>query len=112
MIDLSGGLLVGVHFPHYMVESFRPGDVVQLKSGGPLMTIDHLGPHQRGSERNEALCSWFETVKGKREIKFVRFELHPLRKALAVVNAIWAFSPIIRGAQKMLHTPGVTTSNK
>jgi len=39
------------------------GDTVRLKSGGPLMTIDHIGPRVQGGTESEALCSWFEKNK-------------------------------------------------
>jgi len=63
-----------------MSSEFMPGDVVQLKSGGPLMTIDHIGPALQGSDHDAALCSWFEKNKGKQERKTGWFELHSIRK--------------------------------
>lgn len=36
--------------------TFEPGAVVQLKSGGPLMTISWV-------EDNEAYCEWFDGKK-------------------------------------------------
>ena len=39
-----------------MTEQWKKGDVVQLKSGGPRMTIKFI-------EDDEACCSWF--INGK-----------------------------------------------
>ncbi|HLZ40232.1 MAG TPA: DUF2158 domain-containing protein [Candidatus Sulfotelmatobacter sp.] len=63
-----------------MDEMFGLGDTVQLKSGGPWMTVDHIGKHMMGSTHDEVLCSWFETNKGKRERKQEWFELHSVKK--------------------------------
>ena len=37
-----------------MPEAFKIGDVVQLKSGGPIMTVSHL--HDAGALE----CMWFD----------------------------------------------------
>ena len=39
-----------------MAQEFKVGDVVQLKSGGPLMTVTYVG-EQDGAPR--VWCSWF-----------------------------------------------------
>jgi uncharacterized protein YodC (DUF2158 family) len=44
---------------------FAPGDVVQLKSGGPSMTVERIGKTERTRE-DAVFCVWFETV-GKRQ---------------------------------------------
>jgi uncharacterized protein YodC (DUF2158 family) len=51
---------------------FREGDVVQLKSGGPKMTVDAL-PDRAG--RLQAMCSWFNGAIRMSDL----FELHSLR---------------------------------
>lgn len=38
--------------------TLQAGDVVRLKSGGPEMTIKHI------NEANQAVCNWFEGLKG------------------------------------------------
>lgn len=40
--------------------SFKVGDVVRLKSGGPLMTVTSVGSRYEGSEV-EAWCTWFKS---------------------------------------------------
>jgi uncharacterized protein YodC (DUF2158 family) len=35
---------------------FQPGDIVQLKSGGPRMTVEHFDP----GSGNEYECQWFD----------------------------------------------------
>lgn len=49
------------------MDTFKGGDVVQLKSGGPIMTIKWV-------EGNEALCQWFD----KSDIKQHKFSLEQL----------------------------------
>jgi uncharacterized protein YodC (DUF2158 family) len=44
---------------------FASGDVVQLKSGGPRMTVERIGKDTR-TQDDAVFCAWFETV-GKRE---------------------------------------------
>jgi uncharacterized protein YodC (DUF2158 family) len=38
-------------------DQLKPGDVVQLKSGGPKMTIDSIG---YGTGGDKAKCIWFD----------------------------------------------------
>lgn len=44
-----------------MAQSFKKGDVVVLKSGGPLMTVHNIGNYTM--VENGALCIWFEGAK-------------------------------------------------
>lgn len=57
------------------MEEFRAGDVVELKSGGPRMTIQKI--IDKGQER-EALCWWFDESKGKPS--YGAFPLEVLKK--------------------------------
>jgi uncharacterized protein YodC (DUF2158 family) len=41
-----------------MADDFRIGDVVQLKSGGPKMTVEQIG--DQGERRLMIRCGWFE----------------------------------------------------
>ena len=52
--------------------SFSEGDVVQLKSGGPKMTVDAVRD-QTGQLR--AMCTWFNGAIRMSD----QFELHSLR---------------------------------
>ena len=38
------------------MRKFKPGDIVQLKSGGPKMTVQR---YEKFSLYNEATCQWF-----------------------------------------------------
>jgi uncharacterized protein YodC (DUF2158 family) len=58
-----------------MVE-FKEGDVVQLKSGGPKMTIKDIGDYSMGTGILSAKCVWFD---GKKQCTSV-FPLHTLEK--------------------------------
>lgn len=43
-----------------MADDFKDGDTVQLKSGGPMMTIGHLGKQTRSRKAQGAWCDWFD----------------------------------------------------
>lgn len=40
-----------------MATQFNPGDLVQLKSGGPLMTVKQI------QSNGDLFCIWFEGAK-------------------------------------------------
>jgi uncharacterized protein YodC (DUF2158 family) len=44
-------------------EKFNIGDVVQLKSGGPKMTVTHVGQMATGGTTLTAWCAWFDGTK-------------------------------------------------
>ena len=52
-----------------MDQKFKPGDLVQLKSGGPKMTVEILDK-SRDQEANIAICVWFVGSTLKRETFF------------------------------------------
>ncbi len=45
---------------------FRLGDLVRLKSGGPLMTVEQVG--QTSLADVGVWCVWFEKVSGKQVV--------------------------------------------
>lgn len=53
-----------------MDNAIKPGDVVQLKSGGPEMTVSYL-------DDNEAYCEWFDS---KEEPHAQRYAVIVLKK--------------------------------
>ena len=44
---------------------FQPGDLVQLKSGGPVMTVEQVSEVMTGGQG--VWCIWFEKV-GNRQV--------------------------------------------
>lgn len=44
------------------MEELKPGDIVKLKSGGPLMTISEA-VYDLGVLTDKWLCKWFENNK-------------------------------------------------
>jgi uncharacterized protein YodC (DUF2158 family) len=60
-------------------EEFKEGDTVQLKSGGPVMTIEHIGEYGMvpGSGHTQAKCVWFDKTKKMQGV----FELFTLTHA-------------------------------
>jgi len=45
---------------------FKPGDLVQLRSGGPIMTVEQVGKTAMLQE-DAVWCVWFEKV-GSRQV--------------------------------------------
>ena len=43
-----------------MSNGIKAGDTVQLKSGGPIMTVQRIEPHDK---EMTAWCQWFDGVK-------------------------------------------------
>lgn len=43
-----------------MAGRFKPGDIVELKSGGPAMTVERI---HEGSDGTIYYCSWFAGAK-------------------------------------------------
>jgi uncharacterized protein YodC (DUF2158 family) len=60
-----------------MDNEFKIGDVVQLKSGGPKMTIENIGNYAFSGTKIMANCVWFEGTKQKEGV----FALETLMKA-------------------------------
>jgi len=48
------------------MEQFKKGDVVQLKSGGPKMTVDEIETTQSGVE---VICVWYNDKSNSFERK-------------------------------------------
>jgi uncharacterized protein YodC (DUF2158 family) len=63
-----------------MADDFKAGDTVEMKSGGPTMTIDSIGKQFQSSGTDGAWCSWFDE-KNKRQKEW--FELTSLKKVAA-----------------------------
>jgi uncharacterized protein YodC (DUF2158 family) len=59
-----------------MSENLDAGDVVQLKSGGPHMTISRVGTYQILGGVLGAACVWFDKTKQEKGV----FALSNLRK--------------------------------
>ncbi|CAO3453251.1 hypothetical protein [Azospirillum argentinense] len=52
-----------------MAEEFKPGDVVQLKSGGPKMTVQSAGESAM-TGIPFAYCSWFDKAGNRKTEEF------------------------------------------
>lgn len=44
-----------------MADKFNVGDIVQLKSGGPKMTVEKIGAESY--DRSQVYCTWFSGSK-------------------------------------------------
>ena len=61
---------------------FAAGDVVRLKSGGPLMTVEQIGKHSMTQE-DTVWCMWSEIVGRKQVVQRDTFPPAVLEKASA-----------------------------
>lgn len=66
---------------------FKAGDVVQLKSGGPLMTVEQVGEKSMTSEK-AVWCTWFEKVGNRRVVQRATFPPETLSAARPGVASI------------------------
>ncbi|GLR54330.1 YodC family protein [Shinella yambaruensis] len=57
-----------------MAEQFETGDVVDLKSGGPLMTVNRV------NKDGDVICEWFNQEGQKYEPKWHAFKPQMLRR--------------------------------
>lgn len=62
-----------------MKEKIEVGDTVQLKSGGPVMTVNDIGQYDF-QEFDSALCDWFVEDKPPWKKEQATFPLHSLRR--------------------------------
>lgn len=47
-----------------MSETYKQGDLVRLKSGGPLMTVLYTQPLSSGED--SVACTWFDSRKNEK----------------------------------------------
>jgi uncharacterized protein YodC (DUF2158 family) len=60
--------------------SFEAGELVRLKSGGPLMTVEQVAKRDM-TDREEVWCVWFEKVGNKQVVQRDTFVPALLEKA-------------------------------
>ena len=51
-----------------MAQKFNPGDIVQLKSGGPAMTISEATTDHRDNWNGKYRCEWFKGASNERAV--------------------------------------------
>jgi uncharacterized protein YodC (DUF2158 family) len=61
-------------------DEFKPGDLVRVKSGGPLMTVEQVGITAMLQEP-AVWCVWFEKVGNKQVPQKETFSPNVLEKA-------------------------------
>jgi len=59
---------------------FKPGDLVRVKSGGPIMTVEQIGKTAM-LEEDAVWCVWFEKVGNKQVAQKDTFAPVVLEKA-------------------------------
>ncbi len=51
-----------------MSKEIKAGDLVRLKSGGPLMTVENVGNYGMSTTVIKASCSWFNGNKKEKDL--------------------------------------------
>lgn len=54
------------------MQSFEVGNQVQLNSGGPIMTVQHIGDYASEGFELGALCVWFDRNEPREKVFDVR----------------------------------------
>lgn len=70
-----------------MPQQFNPGDTVQLKSGGPVMTVVKFGKFTMGAVEGYQ-CRWFDEKNKLTEAVFTEAELKPYVKPTARASVL------------------------
>ncbi len=70
--------------PEWFREGMRVGDVVQLKSGGPYMTIEKMDQ----PEWPNTVCTWIEAQNGLALIRREKFAVQCLKKLTPVSSEL------------------------
>lgn len=66
------------------MSQFQKGDLVKLKSGGPVMTVEEVGDYSGGWEPGPAdgvNCIWFADAKSSQQVQQRVFDACVLEKA-------------------------------
>lgn len=75
-----------------MSQQYNPGDVVQLRSGGPKMTVVGYDLYGMAATEKTYLCRWFDEKKNLTEKTFSEAELmvpvSPLASPVTSTGAI------------------------
>jgi uncharacterized protein YodC (DUF2158 family) len=50
------------------MSEIKAGDTVQIKSGGPVMTVEQIGKKHLGGDVLYAWCVWFEGTKQQKGV--------------------------------------------
>lgn len=58
-----------------VMENFQSGNQVRLKSGGPVMTVQHVGDFGPIGPNPGVLCVWFDSKSGTPLDKVFRPEM-------------------------------------
>lgn len=58
--------------------SFKVGDVVQMKSGGPIMTVVGFGADANGNQRVN--CTWFDKNHSEKNGAYPQEALEPFKE--------------------------------
>lgn len=66
-----------------MAHKFNPGDIVQLKSGGPAMTVSAINTSYDSGEFKGYYCEWFKGASKER----AHFEEDTLQTYIAPTKA-------------------------
>jgi uncharacterized protein YodC (DUF2158 family) len=64
-----------------MADDLQVGDTVQLKSGGPKMTIERIDKKFESDTTNSAFCSWFDDKNKPQKSYFPLTSLNKLDPA-------------------------------
>lgn len=74
-----------------MIRQFKPGDRVQLKSGGPVMEVIKYaeeGKRKKGVSSSKVLCVWFDRGCVRKEDVIHQSRLIKTRLPMAIVNYV------------------------